>query len=581
MRFGKSSSNGALLRGDVRRCWPVPFVYAAIWIIALPLRLNAQYGLNARSTVLDTMEAVVILAFFFGCAMAMALMSYLMNSRATGLMHSLPVTRRSQFFTHFAAGFGMFTAANVLIFVLSVLVTLGGGVPWAALGWWLLAAELTGFFFLSLGFFSAILTGWLLAVPAVYLILNFGVWVITMLLRALGSIFYWGYSPGPLPAAVEWLTPTVKLCAILWEHSDYTPASYGVAAGHQMNTGALPVMLIYAAVGVLLLALGSFLYRIRRSEAAGDAVAHRGLRPVVGAVGALTGGLALGLVIYEILDGENRSMVTVCVVIMTALCYFTIEMLLKKSFRVFKSGWIRAALVCAAAAAVCVCVSQDLTGYQKRVPDPGAVQGVQNVTGRGYYEMLTDAETIEAVAALHQAIVTEGEGDATDPWRSFHFTYAMKSGAVVNRHYGVYVKEGSAIHEAANRVLNCPEVQWKQIFGGKDGKADAPGETPAFRGGYVSVFSGEEQFIQISAEQARTLYEALAADVLMGRNTHDILDEERECLWVEIELESADGRNDIHLWSQEAQLEKTCTQTLHVLTELGFTEEQLIGSANW
>ena len=590
MRFGKSSSNSALLRGDVRRCWPVPFVYAAIWVIALPLRLNAQgvyHGedlLRMRtSTVLDTMESAAILAFFFGCAMAMALMGYLMNARATGLMHSLPITRRRQFFIHFAGGFGMFTAANALVFVLSVLVTLGGGVPWAALGWWLLVTELMGLFFLSVGFLSAILTGWLLAVPVVYLAIQFGVWVITMLLRALGRIFYWGYAYGSLPPAVEWLTPVVKLCRSMENREMYTPASYAdyVAKGSQINTDALPVVLIYAAAGLLLLALGSLLYRIRRSEAAGDAVAHSGLRPVVRAVGALVGGLALGLMVYEILDGEKGPIVTVYVVVMTALCYFTVEMLLKKSFRVFAAGWLRALAVCAVAAAVCVCVSLDLTGYQTRVPDADAVRAVEDVMGPRYYgNKLMEEETIQAVTALHQAIVTEGEGEATDPWHSFSFTYEMKNGATVNRQYGVYVKRNGAIHKAANRLLNCPEVQWKQILGGKGGHI-ARGETPAFRGGYVIVYNSEAQTVQISAQQAQALFAALAADVLAGRNTHDLLDDGTEYLQVEIELESADGEHDIYLWTRETRLEKTCTDTLTVLLGLGFTEKELIGNELW
>ena len=83
-----------------------------------------------------------------------------------GLMHTLPVTRTSQFFTHFLSGFGLLSAGNLLIFLLSALAMMpSGSVDWAALGLWLLVTELLELFFLSLGTLCAMATGWLLAIP--------------------------------------------------------------------------------------------------------------------------------------------------------------------------------------------------------------------------------------------------------------------------------------------------------------------------------------------------------------------------------------------------------------------------------
>ena len=159
-----SCCNGTLLRSDVRHYWPAGFLYVLVWLMILPIPLlqtardylrfqseqTVQLAAQLHNHVYAAMTGSLVLAVLAGAVIPMAVYAYLMTPRAVGLMHTLPVTRTSQFFTHFLSGFGLLTAGNLLIFLLSALAMMpSGSVDWAALGLWLLVTELLELFFLS------------------------------------------------------------------------------------------------------------------------------------------------------------------------------------------------------------------------------------------------------------------------------------------------------------------------------------------------------------------------------------------------------------------------------------------------
>lgn len=140
MRSVTSFFNPALARSDLRRHWPILFLYTAIWLVALPVQLylrhiaeGASYGTRTVSEVCQgTYSMGVIMAFVFGGVLAMALYSYLMNGRSVGLIHSLPLKRQTLFFTQLLTGFAMLTAGNLLVVLVSLLVC---GEPGPLLVW--------------------------------------------------------------------------------------------------------------------------------------------------------------------------------------------------------------------------------------------------------------------------------------------------------------------------------------------------------------------------------------------------------------------------------------------------------------
>lgn len=130
--------NGTLLRSDLRHYWPAGFLYVLVWLMVLPIPL-LQTGFDyvhswpdrpellaaeLHNIYYSAMTGSMVLAVLSGIVIPMAVYAYLMAPRSVGLMHALPVKRTTQYISHFAAGFGLLTGGNVLIFLLSVLAQL-------------------------------------------------------------------------------------------------------------------------------------------------------------------------------------------------------------------------------------------------------------------------------------------------------------------------------------------------------------------------------------------------------------------------------------------------------------------------
>lgn len=372
MRSVTSFFNPALARSDLRRHWPILFLYTAIWMVALPVQLylrhiaeGASYGTRTVSEVCQgTYSMGVIMAFVFGGVLAMALYSYLMNGRSVGLIHSLPLKRQTLFFTQLLTGFAMLTAGNLLVVLVSLLVC---GEPGPLLVW-LAVVTLAEIFFLALGTLCAMLTGWLLAVPVLYVGINFLVMAVMQLIHWLAELFIYGYQANDFGSFTMWCTPVVQLArrltdpqGVIAEYVGYPVVSADVSP---LENGGWQALGIYVAVAVAIIALACMLCIRRRSELSGDVAAFPWMRPVLRYGVGCMGGLALGMILYSVTFGLARTNdiraylpgMLLCVVLMTLVCSFGMSMLLGKSLKIFRRTWKGTVLLTALlAACACVC----------------------------------------------------------------------------------------------------------------------------------------------------------------------------------------------------------------------------------
>ena len=226
-----SFCNAALLRSDVKRYWPLLFLYVAVWVMILPLPIlqagrwmvsSEQIQGEIHNTIYNALFGSIVMALLFGCLTAMAVWSYLMTTRAVGLLHALPVTRAEQFLSHSIAGLGMLTVGNVFIFLLSAACCAGRSyVDWAILGAWLLLTELMELFFFALASLCAMATGWLLAIPVLYGAVNTLAILLHAVVQAMANIFYYGYYTTGPAKAVMWLTPVGRIWTAIGDDTSY------------------------------------------------------------------------------------------------------------------------------------------------------------------------------------------------------------------------------------------------------------------------------------------------------------------------------------------------------------------------
>lgn len=559
-----SFCKAALLRSDAKRYWPLLFLYTAVWVMILPLQLLkvSRWETDAvlvraalHNTIHDTLYASIIMGLLFGCLTAMAVWSYLMTPRTIGLMHALPVNRTQQFFSHAISGFGMLTAGNVLVFLLSVgSCAARGYVDWAMLGAWLLLTELMGLFFFALASLCAMATGWLLAIPVLYGAANAIAILLHTVVQAMAEVFYYGYTATEPAAGVVWLTPVGKLWLSVNAGGEQWIDQYGAVQdgyfaamdGYRwetLNASAYTTCFIYAAAALVLLALVWWLYQKRSSEMAGDAMAFRWLRPVARWTIGLCGGWGLGLFLhYVVLSGasSNLAQLLVSQIIMGVVCFFGAQMLLQKRFRIFnKRWWIETAAMLAVLAAVTVGVKADITGYQHRIPAAEDVTSVRVMCSA--IDMDTeDPALTETVIALHRAILEQYDregapgsfyptssedtsGEETVQHRYVRMTYTLKNGTKLAREYLVRMQRGTETYtlltELANTrgsLLSIVGLDYLERWGGVD----------AITGGYVLRYEDGAE-LTLSGQQAKALAESLYADIDSGALTVDILDTDK------------------------------------------------------
>ena len=564
-----SFCNAALLRSDIKRYWPLLFLYVAVWVVILPMQILSAsrecdgvaegimtvLQLRQHNVIIQSIPASVVMSLLFGCFAAMAVWSYLMSGRTVGLMHALPVTRTQAFFSHVLSALGALTAGNVLIFLLTALCSAGFSyVDWAALGTWLLLTELMALFFFALGSLCAMVTGWLLAVPVLYGAMNVIALLLYAVISTMTQMFYFGYSSSDIPEFITWLTPVGRIWdAVANGGAQPIDVQFREPIGTQsyqrvqLPASAFSTCIIYAAVGIALLALVWWLYKKRPSETAGDAMSFRWLRPIARWSIGLCGGLGLGLFLrYTAFIDGGFACLLICQLVMGVICFFAAQMLLQKKFRIFnKRWWLETAAMVLVLAAVTVCVKLDFTGYQHRVPD---ADDVTEVRCTGVADLTADdPETIETVVALHRAILAQHDAGIT-PEDSYpasatlpgepvvsvvsnedlvicylRLTYTLRDGTELRRNYQAFVSAGTDVYrlmtELANsrdNLLGLTGLQWLERYGGAD----------AVNGGYISRYR-DSAYAVLTAQQAKELVHLIYADVDSAVNVIDVLDSDK------------------------------------------------------
>lgn len=459
MRSATSYFNGTLYRKTLARFWPLWGLWGVGWLFLFPLRLLnnfAEYHFRAASAqqsllwdaqyLPELLPAGVILALFFAILCAMAVYGYLYNSRSACWTHALPMRREALFTTQYLAGLSMMLLPLLATGVLTAIVEVSflpmesWGEVLSALLTWLLAQCGICLFFFSFAAFCAMFTGHILALPAFYGILNglaAGLW---FLVDALMNEFYYGYAgvPGAL-TVVEYLTPAEILTRAVYWFSG-TPAE----PAHLSSPGTVAA---YAAVGVALALFSLYVYRRRHVETAGDVVAVAVVRPLFKYGVSFCAGLAFGMFTAIFFGWSDLPILIPCILVWTVVGYFAAEMLLKKSFRVFKA-WKGGAVMTAVMLVLCLACLMDVFGVVDRVPDAGRVVSVQVELDMGYpYDGgrtlsadLTDPAQIEKILALHQAIVdhrdNEGRGASSESdYTSAYLTYTLSGGGKLDRRY--------------------------------------------------------------------------------------------------------------------------------------------------
>lgn len=462
----------------VKRSWPVWTAYFILWLIALCGSIGSELNYHADNfrvvertvyvTVIDiAASGGVFISFFAAIASAMCVFSFMYTSRAASMAAALPVTRRKLYLVQTAAGLVPLLAANVLVFAAALCVEAGfGAAALLPLLEWLALVSMQLVIFFGTAALCAQLTGHIVVLPVVYLVLSLTVYVLeNVICRAL-NLFVYGAnaSSGALTA----LSPIAHMMTMYVDTPGYINNDGSWTALYdQAAFSGWTGMLLYLAAGLVLIFLGMLLYKHRRMESAGDVVAVRVLKPVFKYCFALGGALVLGVGVHSILASNSYTDGSAWLLLALMLAggfvsYFAAEMLIKKTFHVWKVRAFAGFGVFAVVFAALVCAAEfDLFGYEKRVPEADSIANVC-ITGASEAVILEQPENIERAIALHRTIIdhkAENEDNITDgawPIVTLCLDYELKSGKEVKRVYNICSpSEDIDLYE---ELLNCQEA---------------------------------------------------------------------------------------------------------------------------
>lgn len=616
MRSATSFFDKTLFRSQLKHTWPLWLGYTALWLFLVPVTLfsalSAYQGsysaADASSLLLNAgVRGGVFISFVFGLFFAMLAFSHLTQSRATNGFHALPVRRETIFLTAYLTGLFCQLSTILVTYLLGAAVSAPLHLSfWSVTGAAMGSAMLEAVFFYSFAVLCMVMTGQILAAPVFYFVGNILVPGMEYLLRNFAGNFLYGYS-GHTDVALGFLSPPLYMYTMCTEvaiasietcESD----SYYVTA-YALERGSLMILAAYALAGLVIALIALLLYRTRKSEMTGSTVAFPWATPIFKYGVAFCTAVALGQFLYYFLFGQYRSSgndslpgTILCMVAAGLVGYFVAEMLIRKSFRVFRAGAKGAAIVALALVLLGVAMSFDLTGYEKHVPDESEIESVY-YTFSGMTSVTTDdADTIRRLTAAHQAIVKNRNEQAriADAWDadtlsqsdyadiepfSLRLTYYLKDGSQLSRSYSLYLRRSdltapSSVTARVNALYTCRESVLRRVLGYG---YEHLGDTPRFLDSYCYYYddnSGGKDYA-LTAAQAEQVYAALMQDVQDSDNGGSDIFAVQEYPYdspthfsPELYYESTNEKGRPEVYSLGPNVNNSTPNTLQVLSEL-------------
>lgn len=638
MRSGISSFeekgwfNFTLLKKNLTRFWPLWALYTAALFLSLGMPLiNLESVVLSKSSVpmgaalnslgesalqaymvekylyviREAMGAAVLMGAVYGCLLAMAFFSYLMNRRSVGMIHALPIRREGLFFTNWISG-ALFTAGpSLLIFLAALLAEAGkGAVGLEELLLWLLVNVSVTLFFFDFALCCAMFTGQILALPVFYLILNGLVAGMYFLFGMALEILFIGYGGGRIPAwfqpALEWFTPTVYLTerVTAWNTVELPDGT----VRDSLMSGALEGSAYAILAGAALLLIAFWVYRARQMERAEDLVTVSWVRPIFRyGVGVCTG-FALGTLLYEYFIHGGAVGYIVLVTLCAVAGGFAGQMFLRKTLRVLRSGW-KGSLTLGVCMLLFLCsIRMDVGGFQTRVPQAEDVAEIylsginsQPSDGANWTSVtLREPELIGQAIGLHRSLVGEldklekadrgtWEYGYDDSSVNLRLDYSMKDGSEVERRYDVIPISRADLDDPdsfAARLLAFleePEIMWKNYL--TWGWSGTPEGLSAV-GGSIRNY-GTDESLSLKYEEAQTLWRAIQEDINAGRyhrylfygeagpSTRDI-QINLDLYGVRVDEET--GENVSDSTNLYIMLQPSATSTMEAMEKMGYRE---------
>lgn len=344
--------------------------------------------------------------FVYAFIISVVIFNYLYNNKLSKTIHSLPITRTAMYISNILAGF-------VAIIIPYIIATITVGIYCAFNGYSFFSAFPAlgsdicfSLIFYSIGILSVMLTGHILSTPAMFMILNFGIFLIENLYLIITHSMLFGLNEYSDCGHIIF-TPIVYLCM------KFTP-DYSLSANTLfMKENTLIVFAVYTVLAIILCVVSCILYNYKKLENQGDPITIKKIQPFFHYLLTVIAGCILAVILYAIFSAttaesfftlSTKIILFVLFIISSLIAFYVIKMLFTKTVRVFKT-FNRGLLVYGGISTIIfVIFAFDLFNIEQQIPEKNSIK-TASISVDGYSIDTSNQEIINKILAIHGDII--------------------------------------------------------------------------------------------------------------------------------------------------------------------------------
>lgn len=364
------------------------------------------------------MKYIPLVNLVYGALAALMIFGDLYDTKMCYSIHALPIRREAMFLSGIAAGLTFSVLPGLLFTLCSIPLAMGTCVEgaWVIAPLWLLANTFQFMLFFGIAVLCVFLTGNRYTMLLAYIGINFfSIAVYYIIDRLYTPMLYGVVTPSTIKTT---LMPFYHVARPIVEVENYWDVMQkywqnpqDMTAGFIIYWNNIGYLALCGLAGLGFMAVSLVLYRKRKLEFAGDALAVKCLEPLV----PILCGLAAGILGYMLVTKTtwrypdlNQFLLYGILAVAIGVGWFAGKMLLAKSAAVFKLktflGW---GILTAVMALSLVMTKYDVFKIDDYVPDANQVEMAEFYCG--IRQELTDPQDIETVLKIQQGILRDRE----------------------------------------------------------------------------------------------------------------------------------------------------------------------------
>ena len=375
------------------------------------------------------------------------LFKYLHSNKQVDFFHSLPISRGNLFAQLYLTGFMSVIPFYIVMYLISVIFAyaMGAGSLLTA-GVIIKAIVVNVLFFLlfySLAIFATILSGNTFISILIYTFLNFVILITTTIISALFDYWFKTYTCIPILDNIGSYSCPLYLY--------FRGGNLFNQSGEPISTKALVFMTI---VIIAFIALSYILFKIRKSERAGSALAFYKTKAPLKCYLVLVSGYLL-MFIFNDIAGESWRYIGIVLGII--LSHMVLEGLYNFDMHSLFKNWKTMIALLIVGVGLFTIMKTDIIGYDSKIPNREDISGVSIETyytnSNGFasdvstFEPLTSTENIDNVYSMAQYAIESLDDVDYDKYygygfyseseniKSFAIHYILKNGSEIFRNY--------------------------------------------------------------------------------------------------------------------------------------------------